>query len=522
MNNKIILIIIIICIFLAVVAVKIFFFNQVRRWNTFYTDIFFKLRYWMHGREKISNNLCVFNIDDQDISQLHITLNNRDIFGKIINTLADSRVKTILFDIIFEHSHSIESDGQLVKHTKNAGNVLFPIKNTPQHNGIPIIQPGDTIQNKYIWFPHIYIPGNSKEISGLTTPFAELAAAAKGLGVMNFSPDQDGIARRVPLIFNLENGYCFSLILVAIIHYFDIDPQNIIVSFGKEIKLNDARLPDGTVRDFFIPVDKQGNMLINYAAPYKDSIEFYPVRELIDFRAHREEFAMFDEILTDTLVVVTETSSASINNVATVFDPVVAHNEVLVNAINTILTENFLYEPIDIDIWSVLIPVLLFLFLIILVLKFNFSRIIICTLSALAFCMVADYILFANTNNLYVIFPDFAGFVLSVFIIIFHKIAALWKERIQYQSEYEKMKKNIAVRSKINAELDINENACREFYVTPRQKEILLLIKQGYTYKKIADMLNITEGSVKTQIWRLRQSTNSFDKNKLLKIFFPS
>lgn len=521
MNKKIILLIIIICIFLATVAIKIFFFTRVRTWNTFYTDFLFTLRYRLQGREKISSNLCVFNIDDQDIYQLQITLNNRDIFSEIIKTLADSGVTTIAFDIMFEHSQSTESDGKLVYNTQEAGIVLFPAKEIQKQNGNHVIQPEDAIQQKYTWHPHIYVAGNSWAIDELSTPFTELALAAKGLGVINFTPDPDGITRRVPLIFTGEKGYYFSFILVAIIHYFNIQPQNIIINFGEEIKLNNAHLPDGTVRDVRIPVDKEGKMLINYAAPYTDSFQFYPVRELINFRDNPAEYANFQELLADTLVVVTETSSVNVNNVTTIFNPVVPHNEVLVNAINTILTENFLYEPTQIDVLSILIPVLLFSILIISLLKLNFIKVILSAFFIFVCLGAGSFLLFIKANRLCILFSDLIGFGLSIIIIIVYEFITVRQERFRYQSEYEKMKTNATVRKETAETIEIDENVCREYYVTPRQREILLFMQQRYTYKKIADFLNITEGAIKSQIWRLKQSVGIFDKNKLLKKFFP-
>lgn len=74
--------------------------------------------------------------------------------------------------------------------------------------------------------------------------------------------------------------------------------------FGKHIRLVNAVTPYGQVRDYYIPIDKKGQMLSNYTGPREDanSLSRFPVREIL--HTNREE--PLKELLSETPVLVAD------------------------------------------------------------------------------------------------------------------------------------------------------------------------------------------------------------------------
>lgn len=526
------LLIVTIIIFSAVFLCRFFLADQIYIWNSRITDTFFKIRHRIRGKEYKSPCIEMFTISDQDIDALDIALHDRNMFGKFIEILAKYRVKTILFDIIFEHYQSDMSDAHLIEWTKRAGNVIYPVSAVNREES-SLQNLNDNTGQKYFWHPEIILPGKPGVLSSCITPFDELVKAAKGLGVFDYSRDTDGVARRVPLIFLSKNGYVPSIVLAAIADFFNITPGDIRISFGKMITLMQVQFPDGTVRDLSIPIDMQGRMHINFAAPYKQSFRYSPVRELLYFDEQIEEHPDFAHMLKDCLVIVSEVSSREPNNIATVFDKVAPHSEVLAHAINTILTGNYIHNTGALGFESIVFSIVFFSLLVLFFLQCKNSRFIILSGITFIFYFILVFVMFFLCNRIVVFLPDASGFACLLLFFFVNRYIILTGEKRKYKSEYEKIRKStdqildhLKDLEKMNSikidnkTLHINEKACHEFYVTPGQKKILWLLLQGYRYKDIASILHITEGTVKSQVSRLKEATNTYDRSTLVQKFF--
>ena len=71
--------------------------------------------------------------------------------------------------------------------------------------------------------------------------YPELAAAARGIGFLNLTPDPDGIIRRLPLLVWYQGVYYPSLPFLAVCDYLKVPPQKVIVKPGKSITLENAQ-----------------------------------------------------------------------------------------------------------------------------------------------------------------------------------------------------------------------------------------------------------------------------------------
>lgn len=91
----------------------------------------------------------------------------RDRFGYIVKYLREAGARAVVFDILFlePDENDPEFDAVFAEEVRAAGNVFFPF----------LLQ-----------------------TDGMKLPIAPLAKAARGLGYINLTPDQDGTTRRLP------------------------------------------------------------------------------------------------------------------------------------------------------------------------------------------------------------------------------------------------------------------------------------------------------------------------------------
>lgn len=97
----------------------------------------------------------------------------------------------------------------------------------------------------------------------------DIAEYGNGLSVTNINRDEDGVVRKVDLIFELNtqdlgNRYFFQLAFNPLLDIFKIDRQKIIIKDQEYILLKNANLLDNTIKDIRIPLDKNNKMMINW------------------------------------------------------------------------------------------------------------------------------------------------------------------------------------------------------------------------------------------------------------------
>lgn len=91
--------------------------------------------------------------------------------------------------------------------------------------------------------------------------------------------------------------------------------------------------------------------------------------------------------------------------------------------------------------------------------------------------------------------------------------------------EYTKRKEQVIRResTKITDEikvLPINQDLCLKYGIPQKKKAILKLKQQGFTYKDIAHKMGITEGAVKAHMNTIKQKTEMYDVNQIIRLFF--
>jgi adenylate cyclase len=192
----------------------------------------------------------------------------RDFYALVVDYLHAAGARSVSFDILFDRrdfdrreSEGAVTDSIFAESMKNSGNVLLVTHLSKRLRGD---EPGGAIVGRHLTdgtFPSIAFP----HFDRANAPLPEFQDAARTLAVTNFESDPDGIARRVPLVYQFNKRY---------IPYFGL--ANYMVD--KDIPL--SQLSD-VVRT--IPVSDDGHFLIYwYGKGGTDGVfKYYPIGRVI-------------------------------------------------------------------------------------------------------------------------------------------------------------------------------------------------------------------------------------------------
>lgn len=138
----------------------------------------------------------------------------RDFYSLTTEYLHAAGAKAIVYDFHFNepdidrvNSQGKENDSLFAESIKNAGNVFLSVQLTMQEDQD---QQGDSLLN----FPKHKANVLRHEIFSFNKSYAPLISfqqAARGIGVVNFTPDPDGVCRRIPLVYSYNGKQIFAL-----------------------------------------------------------------------------------------------------------------------------------------------------------------------------------------------------------------------------------------------------------------------------------------------------------------------
>lgn len=180
----------------------------------------------------------------------------RAIWGDLLDYLAMGGARAVLFDILFIEQDIANKTNDKVLHsaTRDSKNVYHSMLirrdevDEGEHiNATPL--PGNFIKRfalKNINGAPVAKPGS--ESNDFALPIARLPEASKGVAVVEFKPDSDGVLRRTNPLREYQGNYFPVLGLAPF-----IDSQTPIIIREGSVTINDRT----------IPVDENGNSLIN-------------------------------------------------------------------------------------------------------------------------------------------------------------------------------------------------------------------------------------------------------------------
>ena len=325
--------------------------NVFEIWNAQTVDQLFVLR-------SSTNKL----LPSYDRTVVHIDLNNSSIqrmqnlyldrshHARVIRNLASMGVSAQVFDFIFASRKSKENDDALIRATKEAGNVYFGLAFE--------LRPGEPSRSTIAEIPAVnaYLDQTKWDVSvigGATSGYAgenplitypDLAYASRGLGSISIRFDPDGALRRVPLLVRYKQSFYPLLPFRVVCDYLNVSPDRIVFHPGKHLILRGAKKPgDAGTRDIRIPIDKHGNMIINYVGPW-DRMDHYNFSDIYLASNDQDELELWADELGGKIVVIADVSTGVTDIGPVPTDANFPMSGAHANIIHNILAESFLRE----------------------------------------------------------------------------------------------------------------------------------------------------------------------------------
>ena len=197
--------------------------------------------------------------------------------------------------------------------------------------------------------------------------------------------------------------------------YVQVPASDIEVFFGQHIILHDAKIPYQKKEDIIIPIDEQGNMIVNFVGPWGDSFDHFNYADLLNVSDDNERLGQIRDVMDGDLVLVANVSTGYMDIGNTSIETLYPLCGIHINVANTILTKDFLYE---LSIWKqIVIDTSLMALIIFAALRFgtlNFSFLII--LVFIVFLAFASYLFFYH-NILTNIVRPYIGLQISLIMV---------------------------------------------------------------------------------------------------------
>ncbi|HOL55222.1 MAG TPA: adenylate/guanylate cyclase domain-containing protein [bacterium] len=338
--------------FIIVIIFLVYYLGGLDRINYAFLNYFFHLRRPL----EISKDIVVIGITDRCLTKLGRWPLNREHYVKLFKILKEGEAKVVGIDIIFSEP-SGKVDFEIRELSKDIGGVIYPA-----------------------YF--------NVDDGNLYFPVEPIMDGAFDIGHINITPAINGFVYSIPLVipYSTANIQAFS------------------------IKISDTYLN----RDINVPIDSNGNLIINYSGRRINMLSFSDVLG----------GKVPSDIFKGKLVLLGVTAKGVGDYyLAPSYNEPISGLEIHVNAVNTIITERFL-KKIRKNI-TVLISLILCFLLIIFVSYTNPIRGSIAGLIGVFICIIGGFLLFLNG----IIF-DIAPTILSILsTIVSSDISSYIKER---------------------------------------------------------------------------------------------
>ena len=405
-------------------------------WNAKTTDQLFLIRSKLDRfRPHYNNKIVHIDLTNTSIQQLENQYFNRSHFAKIVNNLAKMKVSAQVYDFIIAARKNVQNDQALIKAVKRSGNayfgLAFKLSNTKdtdkQHHGY---SKDISFLDQTKW--NVVVQGNSELFYIGSNPlitFYDLAKASKGLGSISIKFDPDGVLRRVPLLVHYNDAFYPILPFKVICQYLGVPPEKIIVKPGKHIILKDAKKPGDSHRhDIMIPIDKYGNMIVNFLGPW-ERMDHYDFADIMVAADDRGELEMWEKELGGKIVIVSDVSTGSTDLGPVPTDYNFPFSGVHSNIIHNILTESFLQDFSKQQMF--LVEVLLMVAVLFLALRISSFYFSFGTLLLAAFYMVAVLASFLYLHLVLNIVRPLLMISLALVSIVIYRYINEEKEKIE-------------------------------------------------------------------------------------------
>lgn len=263
----------------------------------------------------LSKDIVLINLDEQDFYNLRGQGQwpwRRTRFAEAVDALKAFGVKFIYIDVLFSEPAPVkEDDVILAQAIKNAGNVYLPFA----------------------------YKQNAEKMTDLLLPYKEFYQHLHGTGFVNIFPDIDGTLRRIPVQSNINDQHPYHIALQIAIDHLNITSTK--VENNKLLLLNPNK-------DIQIPLDKNGQMLINWKGKWTQAFTHYSFADIL--AAHQDilnnRLPKIDvQRLKDKICVIGITAVALYDIKPTPLEPEYPGAGIVATALRNIIENDFIIQP---------------------------------------------------------------------------------------------------------------------------------------------------------------------------------
>ena len=246
-------------------------------------------RFQQRGKLSPPEDVVIAAVDEDTVRRQGRWPWPRRKMARVIRKLKESRARAIVFDIFYAEPDRSSADGEqsdreLIDATREAGNVFHAWFGETQSANRTTAQQGlmDAMAER-LWPVRVEASRGHQllEYAGVTPPLAELTRAAKGIGYADLRDSGDGVFRFYDLMATYEGCTYPSLALAVAASDLGIDPAEIVVIPGIEIRLGDQ----GT-----LPLVADGAMLLKFYGA-DQTIPRVSVDDILSDRVEAREIA---------------------------------------------------------------------------------------------------------------------------------------------------------------------------------------------------------------------------------------
>ncbi|MDA8404944.1 MAG: adenylate/guanylate cyclase domain-containing protein, partial [Desulfobacteraceae bacterium] len=375
------------------------------------------LRFKFRGEKPPGGAIAIAVVDEKSLKQEGKWIWPRQKIADLITKLSDAGARVIAFDIVFSEAdnkgvgvlHDVRRELQyldidnpdlnlyLNELTQLADNdrlladaikkskakvVLGDFFHIKPEEAAHMDENAITAQLPYMAAATYQSVQYVSEKAFLNAPFLEVAAPESNIpiiaeatpysGYFNMMSDKDGVIRWVPGIFKFRDNLYAHMSIKALSAYTD-SPLNVFVGeYGVE---------GIQIGDLLVPTDEVGRIMVNYRGTAK-TFPHLSATDILHGRVAKDR-------IKDKLVLVGVTAIGVYDLRVTPFDTDFPGVEINANLMDSILSQDFLYQPAMVKVYDILAIVILGALL-----GFTLPRVNVILGLIAALSLVAGYILF--------------------------------------------------------------------------------------------------------------------------------
>ena len=340
------------------------------------------LRFKFRGEKPPGDSIVIAVVDEKSLKQEGKWIWPRQKIADLVSRLSDAGARVIAFDIVFSEA---DNKGVGVLHDVRRELQYLDIENNELNrylNELTQLADNDRLLAEAIRnskakvvlgsFFHIksqeaahmdenaiaaQLPNTAtatyqsvqyaSEKAFLNAPFLEVAAPESNIpviagatpysGYFNMMSDKDGVIRWVPGIYKCRDNLYAHMSIKALSAYTD-SPLNVFVGeYGVE---------GIQIGDLLVPTDEVGRIMVNYRGTSK-TFPHLPASDILQGRVPAEQ-------IKDKLVLVGVTAIGVYDLRVTPFDTDFPGVEINANLMDSILSQDFLYQPALVKVYDIL------------------------------------------------------------------------------------------------------------------------------------------------------------------------